>query len=1165
MPKFTHLHVHTEYSLLDGSSKIKEIVARAAELGMDSLAITDHGVMYGVIDFYKAAQAQGIKPILGCEVYVAPHSRLDKKGEQGENKYNHLILLAENNKGYENLMKIVSIGFTEGFYYKPRVDYEVLEKYHEGIIATSACLAGEVQRALAMGMYEEGKNAALRLNSIFGDGNFFLELQDHGISQQKYVNKQLIELSKETGIELVCTNDVHYTRAEDAEAHDVLLCIQTNALITDENRMRYPGGQFYLKSPEEMAELFPEVPEALENTVKIAERCNVDIKFGETKVPRYDYPKEYETSEEYLRMLCKKGFEERYPKNDNDEQFLNELTARLETELSVISGMGYVDYFLIVWDFINFARENNIAVGPGRGSASGSIVSYCLKITDIDPIKNDLVFERFLNPERVSMPDIDIDFCYERRQEVIDYVVNKYGHDCVSQIITFGTMMARAVIKDVGRAMDIPYARRDQIAKMIPSRNKITIDEAMEENPELKKLYETDSEARDLIDKSKKLEGLPRHASVHAAGVLICDKPVYDYVPLAVGADNAVVAQFTMVTLEKLGLLKMDFLALRTLTVIRDAVEMVREKRPDFDIEKVPLDDRKVYDYISTGKCEGIFQLESAGMKNFMKRLKPESLDDLIAGIALFRPGPMDFIPKYIDSKNNPEKVTYDCPQLEPILKSTYGCMVYQEQVMQIVRDLAGYSWGRSDLVRRAMSKKQADVMEQERRKFIFGSEEDNIAGCVNNGVSEEIAGRIFDEMTEFANYAFNKAHAAGYAIVSYRTAYLKTYYPAEYMAALMTSVIDRSEKIAEYTYACQQMGIKLLPPDINNSGMNFKVKDGNITFALSEIKSLGKPTVKAIIKEREDNGPYVSLYDFIRRVGSNINKRSVEYLIKSGTLDTLSGTRKGKLAVYEDIMDQVSKQNKDSISGQMSLFDMFSDNEGSRNSFEITVPDIQEFSVGDMLSFEKEILGIYISGHPLDEYTDEIAKTVTAYAVDFVKEERNEDSDNSSINIENQGLKDKSRQIIGGVVTDFREITTKKDDLMGFATIEDKTGEVEIVVFPSVYRTARKYLQLDSKIFIEGDVSTDSDSSSKLLVSKIYPMGKIAKKLWIRFESKEEYYENKSELTEMVNMHNGSDEVIVYCNDIKKMLKFDVGVDVNENLVNRLSDKFGVKNVVVK
>ena len=817
---FAHLHVHTEFSLLDGSNKIKEYVSRVKELGMNSAAITDHGVMYGVIDFYREAKKQGINPILGCEVYVAPNSRFDREITGGDDRYYHLVLLAENEEGYANLTKIVSKGFVEGYYYKPRVDKELLRKYHKGIIALSACLAGEVARFLTKGLYEEAKKTALEYQEIFGEGNFFLELQDHGIPEQGLVNQQLFKMSEETGIELVATNDIHYTYAEDAKPHDILLCIQTGKKLSDENRMRYDGGQYYVKSEEEMLRLFPYAKQALENTQKIADRCHVEIEFGVTKLPKYDVPDGY-TSWEYLQKLCYEGLEKRY--GDPSE----ELKERLSYELETIHQMGYVDYFLIVWDFIKYAKDHGISVGPGRGSAAGSIVSYCLEITTIDPIRYQLLFERFLNPERVSMPDIDVDFCYERRQEVIDYVTRKYGKDCVAQIVTFGTLAARGVIRDVGRVMDLPYAYVDSISKMIPQELGITIDKALKMNPDLKKLYDTDETVTNLIDMAKRLEGLPRHCSMHAAGVVICQKPVDEYVPLSRAADGTITTQFIMTTLEELGLLKMDFLGLRTLTVIQNAVLLARRKQPELNINQIDYNDQKVLDYIGTGKTDGVFQLESAGMKGFMKELKPHNLEDVIAGISLYRPGPMDFIPQYIRGKNDSSSITYDCPQLEPILAPTYGCIVYQEQVMQIVRDLAGYSLGRSDLLRRAMSKKKAAVMEKERKIFIYGDEETGVPGCIKNGIDEQTANKIYDEMIDFAKYAFNKSHAAAYAVVSYQTAWLKYYFPVEYMAALMTSVIDNPSKVSEYIYACRQMNIKILPPDINKGEANFSVDGG--------------------------------------------------------------------------------------------------------------------------------------------------------------------------------------------------------------------------------------------------------------------------------------------------------------------------------------------------
>ena len=1142
--KFTHLHVHTEYSLLDGSSKIKEITARAKELGMDSLAITDHGVMYGVIDFYKAAREVGIKPILGCEVYVAPGSRFDKQPGESEERYYHLVLLAENNTGYGNLMKIVSRGFTEGFYYKPRVDYEILEQFHEGIIALSACLAGEVQRYLARGMYEMGCEAARRYEKIFGKGNFFLELQDHGIPEQKYVNPQLLRMSQKLGIDVVCTNDVHYTYAGDADAHDILLCIQTGKKVTDENRMRYEGGQYYLKSPEEMAELFPYAPQALENTCRIAERCNVEIEFGVTKLPHYEVPEGYD-SWSYLNYLCSEGLKKRYPDADD------EIKSRMDYELSVIHSMGYVDYFLIVWDYINFAKTHGIAVGPGRGSAAGSIVSYCLGITDIDPIKYSLIFERFLNPERVSMPDIDVDFCYERRQEVIDYVVDKYGKDCVVQIVTFGTMAARAVIKDVGRVLDLPYAMVDNIAKMVPREIGITIDKALKENPDLRSAYENDAQIHDLIDKSKRLEGLPRHASMHAAGVLISQKAVEEYVPVATGADGAVVAQFVMTTLEELGLLKMDFLGLRTLTVIRDAEALAKKKNPDFSIDKIDYEDKNVYDLISTGKCEGIFQLESAGMKNFMKELKPRNIEDLIAGISLYRPGPMDFIPQYIEGKNNPDKVVYDCPQLEAILKPTYGCIVYQEQVMQIVRDLAGYSLGRSDLLRRAMSKKKASVMEKERKNFIYGNPEENVPGCIKNGIDEKVAGKIYDDMIDFAKYAFNKSHAACYAVVSYQTAFLKTYYPVEFMAALMTSVVDNTDKVAGYIYACRQMNIKILPPDVNQSDMGFSVDNGAIRFGLSAIKALGRPTIKAILDNRK-NGKFLSMQDFISRMYTELNKRTVENLIKSGAFDTFGNKRRQMMSVYAQMMDDEARQGKDAISGQMSLFDLVDDSQKAQ--FEIKMPDIGEYTKNDLLNFEREVLGVYVSGHPLDEYAAMWKKHVSAMTTDFeIDDETGEPR-----------VKDGTKETVGGMIMGKTVKPTKNGQLMAFLTIEDLVGTVEVIVFPRDFSAYRNIIEGTDKIFITGRVTANADENAKLICERVVSFDSIPRKLWIRFESEEAYKNQEASLAEKFKYLDGIDQIIIYCTAENKRIPLPPSrnIKITPELLADLRAAYGDKNV---
>ena len=1146
---FTHLHVHTEYSLLDGSNKINEYVSRVKELGMKSAAITDHGVMFGCIDFYKAAKAAGIKPILGCEVYVAPGSRFDKEKGKEEDRYYHLVLLAETQEGYQNLIKIVSYGFVDGFYYKPRVDMELLEQYHEGIIALSACLAGEVARNLARGFYEEGKEAALRYEKIFGKGNFFLELQDHGIPEQRQVNHELIRMSRETGIELVATNDVHYTYSSDAEAHDILLCVQTGKSLKDENRMRYEGGQYYVKSEEEMRRLFPYAPEAIENTGKIAERCNVEIEFGVTKLPKFDVPDGY-TAWEYLNKLCFEGLDKRY--TDNKE----ELKKRLNYELGVIKDMGYVDYFLIVWDFIRYAREHGIMVGPGRGSAAGSLVSYTLGITKLDPIKYDLLFERFLNPERVSMPDIDVDFCFERRQEVIDYVVEKYGKDQVVQIVTFGTMAARGVIKDVGRVMDVPYVQCDTIAKMIPQELNITIDKAMKANPELKKIYETDETVRKLIDMSRRLEGLPRHTSMHAAGVVISQKPVMEYVPLSRGSDGSLVTQFTMTTLEELGLLKMDFLGLRTLTVIQNAEKLVRrDKGIELDMDKIDYEDKKVYGMLGAGKTEGVFQLESTGMKNFMKELKPGNLEDIIAGLSLYRPGPMDFIPQYIKGKNNPDEIHYDCPELEPILKATYGCIVYQEQVMQIVRSLGGYTLGRSDLVRRAMSKKKASVMEKERQNFVYGNEEEGVPGCIQRGISEKTANKIYDDMIDFAKYAFNKSHAAAYAVVSYQTAFLKYYYPVEYMAALMTSVIHNPSKVAEYILSSRKMQIEILPPDINFGESEFSADHGAIRYGLSAIKSLGAPMIRAIVEERNENGKYQSLRDFIERMsGRELNKRAIENLIKAGALDQVAGNRRQKLMVYAEIVDAVNQEKKNAMTGQMSLFDLISDEE--KEAYEIQMPKVEEYSKEELLSFEKEVLGVYISGHPLEEYEERWRKNITARTVDFQIDEE----------LGTSKAGDGEIAVIGGIITNKTVKYTRNNKVMAFLTIEDLVGTVEVVVFPNDYEKNVQKMEEDSKVFIRGKVQGDADKASKLICEKIYSFDDVPKELWVQFETKEDYLTEENEFLKLLSGSRGTDRVIIYVRTPKsiKYLGIEKSVKINETLLGKLYEKYGMDNVKV-
>lgn len=1146
---FTHLHVHTEYSLLDGSNKIKEYVSRVKELGMNSAAITDHGVMYGVIDFYKAARAAGIKPILGCEVYVAPGSRFDRELSHGDDRYYHLVLLAENNKGYQNLMKIVSKGFVEGYYYKPRVDMEVLETYHEGIIALSACLAGEVQRYLVRGLYEEAKETACKYEKCFGKGNFFLELQDHGIPDQKTVNAGLMRMSEETGIELVATNDVHYTYAEDAEPHDILLCLQTGKKLSDENRMRYEGGQYFVKSEEEMRELFPYAAQAIDNTQKIADRCQVEIEFGVTKLPHFDVPEGYD-SWTYLNKLCHEGLVRRYP--DKHE----ELLPKLDYELSVIQKMGYVDYFLIVWDFINYARTHGIPVGPGRGSAAGSLVSYTTGITNIDPIRYNLLFERFLNPERVTMPDIDIDFCYERRSEVIDYVIEKYGKDCVTQIVTFGTLAARGVIRDVGRVMDLPYNFCDTIAKNIPNELNITIDKALTMNPELRSMYESDETVKRLIDMAKRLEGLPRHTSMHAAGVVISQKAMDEYVPLSRSSDGTITTQFVMTTIEELGLLKMDFLGLRTLTVISDAVKLVEKNHGiKIDVDNIDYDDKKVLDSIGTGKCDGIFQLESAGMKNFMKELKPQSLEDVIAGISLYRPGPMDFIPKYIKGKNEPESVTYVCKELEPILEPTYGCIVYQEQVMQIVQNLAGYTMGQADNIRRAMSKKKQYVIDAERQNFVYGNEEQGIKGCIANGISEQAANQIYDSMVDFAKYAFNKSHAAAYAVVAYQTAYLKYYYPVEFMAALMTSVIDNTRKVAEYIYSCRQMGIKVLSPDINEGEGRFLATKDGIRYGMYAIKSIGRQVIDIILAEREANGKYITLSDFLSRVaGREVNKRAVENLIKAGACDGLDGNRQQMLLVYNTLIDNLNQEKKNSLAGQMSLFDLVSEEE--KKAYEVRFPNVEEYTKEIKLGFEKEVLGIYLSGHPLEEYEEKWRKNISAVTADFMLDE-----ETNAVKI-----KDNQSVVIGGIITEKTIKYTKQNKAMAFITVEDLFGTVEVIIFPRDYEKYSRYLNEDEKVFVAGHANVEEDKNGKLICEKIYSFDDTKRELWLQFATKEAFEEKEKELYSRLYGSDGNDEIVIYIASPRAMKRLgqNYNIHINPELVGNLTEFLGEKNVKI-
>ncbi len=1174
---FTHLHVHTEYSLLDGSNKIKEYVKRLKDLGMTAGAITDHGVMYGVIDFYKECRAVGINPVLGCEVYVAPGSRFEKESAVTDERYYHLVLLAENNVGYANLSHIVSRGFTEGYYYKPRVDMELLEQYHEGIIALSACLAGEIPRNVIKGEPVKAKEAAMRLDKIFGHGNFFLELQDHGIPEQRTVNNYLLALSQELDIPLVATNDCHYTYADDAEAHDLLLCIQTGKKVTDEDRMRYEGGQYYVKSEEEMRRLFPYAQQAIDNTQKIADRCNVEIEFGVTKLPHYEVPEGYD-SWTYLNKLCDDGLAERYPEDDGT------LRKRLDYELSVIQKMGYVDYFLIVWDYINYCRQNGIAVGPGRGSAAGSIVSYCMHITNIDPIKYDLLFERFLNPERVSMPDIDVDFEYERRQDVIDYVTEKYGADKVVQIITFGTLAAKGVIRDVARVMDLPYSFGDTISKMIPTELNITLDAALKMNPELRAQYEQDETVHKLIDMCKKLEGLPRHTSIHAAGVVICQAPAEDLVPLSRSAEGNITTQFTMTTIEKLGLLKMDFLGLRTLTVIKDAVRFANEslgKKPGdegfIDIDRIDYNDPAVLASIGSGKCDGVFQLESGGMQNFMKELKPQSLEDVIAGISLYRPGPMDFIPKYIKGKNDASSISYSTPELEPILKPTYGCIVYQEQVMQIVQQLAGYSLGRADLVRRAMSKKHEDEMVIERENFVNGNEAENVPGCASKGISAEVANRIYDSMMDFAKYAFNKSHAACYAVVALQTAWLKYYYPVEFMAALMTSVIDNSGKVSGYIMSCRNMNITLLPPDINEGFDGFSVaeidagendrpipgaaitcapgKKKAIRYALTAIKGVGRPVISAIVKERKLRGKFKDIDDFLTRMqdaDSEVNRRAIENFIKAGAFDCFEGTRKQLMTVYGQIMDRLHSAGKNSMAGQMSLFDIAG--EDTKAQYKIPLPKVGEFPRELMLEFEKEVLGIYVSGHPLEEYVAMWKKKITNTTTDFYLDEETG----------KPVVKDNDRAVIGGIISEKKIKYTKNDQIMAFITLEDLVGSIEVIVFPKTYEANAPRLNEDAKIFIEGRVSVEDERDAKLIASKVTLFDEVPKTVWLRFPNKEAYEAADASIMNIISSSDGNDEIAIYLNDTKQIKKLgrQFSIKADTAILERFSSLIGKENV---
>lgn len=1175
---FVHLHVHTEYSLLDGACKIKNLVKAAKELSQPAIAITDHGCMYGVIDFYKAAKKEGIKPIIGCEVYVAPRKYTDKVAElDRENR--HMVLLCENNIGYQNLIRLVSMAWIDGFYGKPRVDEELLEKYHEGIIALSACLAGEIPKALMRGNYELAKEKALKYKGIFGENNFFLELQDHGIPEQKRINPDIARLSKDCGIPLVVTNDCHYIKREDKDVHKILLCIQTNHTIEDENSFEFPTDEFYLKSEEEMRELFPNLSEAYDNTVKIAERCNVEFEFGKTKLPRFDVP-DGKDHIEYFRDECYKGLYRRYGENPDKS-----LIDRLEYELSVIIKMGYVDYYLIVNDYVSYAKRNGIPVGMGRGSGAGSLAAYCIGITGIDPIKYNLLFERFLNPERVSMPDFDVDFCKDRRQEVIDYVIRKYGSDHVAQIIAFGTMAARGAIRDVGRALAMSYAEVDSVAKLVPYDHKITIEKALAMSEELTKRYNDEPAVHKLIDMAVRLEGTPRHATTHAAGVVITDRPVSDYVPLSKN-DEAVVTQYTMTTLDELGLLKMDFLGLRNLTVLDDAEKMILKHEPLFSINNIPDDDKKVFEMLSKGDSEGVFQFESSGMKNVLTQLKPENIEDLIAVISLYRPGPMDSIPKYIENRHNPQKVTYKHELLKPILDVTYGCIVYQEQVMQIFRSLAGYSLGRADIVRRAMSKKKADVMEHERKIFIEGLfREDGsveVEGCIRRGVPRSTAEEIFSEMESFASYAFNKSHAACYAMISYQTAYLKCHYPCEYNAALLSSVLDNSGKVAVYIDDCMKHNIRVLPPHINESNIGFTVCGKNIRFGLMAIKNIGKGFITNIINERR-NGVYTSFYDFCNRVyNKDMNKRAVESLIKCGALDNLGANRRQMLYSLDGLLDSLARNHRDNLAGQLDLFGM-----GEKSEEPVyQLKDMGEFDENEKLKLEKEVIGLYLSGHPVAEY-ENASKALNADLINNIIESSSYYTDGKRVRII-------------AIISDVKTKITKNNAAMAFAVLEDKFGSIEMLVFPKALMEYSTFIRVGKVILAECTVSVKEDEETKLLCNKVYPAPKTDSEisafmsmsnsgsksqknneqpytqksgknqsdksgLYLRFKNQEcsEFIRAK----QVLNIFDGSTPVYFYFEDSKKLLRVprNMWVDLNDVMVKELKRRIGDKNVAIK
>lgn len=1150
---FVHLHVHTEYSLLDGASRIKDLIAQTKELGMDAVAITDHGVMFGVIDFYKEAKKQGIKPIIGCEVYTAARGMRDKEADKDKHQ-GHLVLLAKNNIGYHNLIKIVSAGFTEGFYYKPRIDHEFLRSHSEGLIALTACLAGNVQQNLLKGSYEGAKKEVLTLLDIFGEGNLYLELQDQGLEEEERIFPQMQRLHEETGVPFIATNDVHYVKREDAKAHDVLLCIQTASRVDDEDRMRFPNDQFYLKSEEEMKLLFGHIPQAIENSAKIAEECNVEFVFGEHHLPEFQAPQGL-NNREYLRKLCAEGMKKRYG------TLTSELCERLEYELSTIEKMGYVEYFLIVWDFINYARNNGIVVGPGRGSAAGSIVAYSLHITDIDPIRYGLIFERFLNPERISMPDIDIDFCYERRQEVIDYVIEKYGEDKVAQIITFGTMKAKAAIRDVGRAMDMSYSEVDAIAKKVPFELKMTIDKALHMNPELKKDYENNLRVKELIDTARALEGMPRHASTHAAGVVISKKSINEYVPLYL-AEKGVSTQFTMTTIEELGLLKMDFLGLRNLTVIRDTMDLVWENhKKKIDFSHMTYDDPKVYEVISSGNTMGVFQMESGGMTQFMKNLKPDCFEDIVAGISLYRPGPMNSIPKYIENKKNPENISYVDPSLEPILSVTYGCMVYQEQVMQIVRDLAGYTYGRSDLVRRAMSKKKRDAMEEERTYFIHGKTDENgkieIDGCIRRGIPEQAANSIYDQMISFAEYAFNKSHAAAYAVLAYETAYLKAYFPVEFMAALMTSVIGDGSQIAKYIRNCNEMKIEVLPPNVCESKKKFTVKDGKIRFGLLGVKNVGEGIIDSIIRVREKNGNPKDFFQMIEEIDIHeMNKKAIESLIKAGAMDCFTENRASLLAIYESVVESAQNSSRKNLEGQISLFQSNTEIM-NQAGIKARLPQVENFDRKILISMEKEMLGVYITGHPLADYKEQIEKITTVNAEELSHAE------------ENSGIRDGMSVTLAGVISSKKTLITKKNQMMAFVDLEDLYGAIEVIVFPNVFERYSELIYEDGLIVVKGTVNFKEEEAPKILANSIFSLSDYREmkerkiiKLMIPYDMEES--ETLENIREVLQAYPGEIPVIIYSEISRKKFKTqsELWVDGKEGFFREITKIIGKDNV---